>query len=87
MKLKVAEGTQVNVNGKVYSEGESFEPLDDRHAHHLLAAGIAVDDSPQVERPSAAAPVADPERTAKRSDSKKVAEAAQAIETAEAASR
>ncbi len=86
MKLKVSEGTQVNVDGRVYSEGQSFEPVDDRHAHQLLASGVAVDDSDEVERPSAAEPVAD-ERTARRTDSKKVADAAQKIEGAQARTR
>jgi hypothetical protein len=87
MRLKVAEGTQVNVNGKVYSEGQSFEPVDDRHAHELLVAGIAIDDSPEVERPSAAFPIADDKRTARRRGPKRVAEIAKAVEEHDAKTR
>lgn len=85
-KLRVSEGTQVNVNGQVYSEGQSFEPLDDRHRYQLLVAGTAVDDSEEVERPSAAAPIAE-ERTARRRDTKRVAETAKRIEEERAKSR
>lgn len=86
MKLKVAEGTQVNVDGRLYSEGESFEPVDDRHAHELLTAGFVVDDSEEVERPSAAAPVAEG-HTARRRDPKRAAQVAQRLESQEARTR
>ncbi|MFN2490272.1 MAG: hypothetical protein ABR529_11160 [Actinomycetota bacterium] len=54
VKLKVAQGTQVNLDGTVYTEGQSFEPADDRSALVLIASGTAVDDSPvAAARPSA----------------------------------
>jgi hypothetical protein len=43
MKVKVRDGTQVNINGKVYSGGKTLE-VDEVTAARLLARGLVEED-------------------------------------------
>lgn len=49
-KLRVADGTQVNIDGGLYTEGQTFE-APARTATRLIARGIA---SPVEDKPTSA---------------------------------